>query len=72
MSESMRPLSESDSIGLKSHNGSEKVQSIWRACQGRELEKLREFAISEGGLVNDELRRLACTRGVSSAYESNY
>lgn len=38
----------------------EKADHIRRACEARDLEALVSYATSEGGLLNDELRRLAC------------
>lgn len=37
----------------------EKADHIRRACEARDLEALVSYATSEGGLLNDELRRLA-------------
>ena len=38
----------------------DKVDSIRQACIARDLDSLREFATSKGGLVTDEVRRTAC------------
>jgi len=38
-----------------------KVQRILEACRDRDLDTLRHLAASEGGLVEDEIRRTACT-----------
>ena len=37
-----------------------KVHKILQACKDRDLEALRMHATSPGGLVEDEVRRLAC------------
>lgn len=39
----------------------EKTARISAACRDRDLEALADLATSEGGLVQDELRRRACT-----------
>lgn len=39
----------------------EKREHIRRACAARDLGALVSYATSEGGLLNDELRRSACT-----------
>lgn len=38
----------------------DKVQCILAACRDRDLEQLRELTTSEGGLIEDEVRRTAC------------
>lgn len=38
----------------------EKAQQIKRACEERDRDRLIELAISEGGLLQDELRKEAC------------
>lgn len=46
---------------LKDHHVEEaKVAKILEACRWKDLEKLRELALSESGLVSDELRHQAC------------
>lgn len=39
---------------------SEKTTAILEACKWKDLESLRKLSTSEGGLLNDELRRKAC------------
>lgn len=39
---------------------SEKTATILEACRWKDLESLRKLATSDGGLLNDELRRKAC------------
>lgn len=39
----------------------EKISRISAACRDRDLDALAGLATSEGGLVQDELRRRACT-----------
>jgi hypothetical protein len=38
--------------------------SIVRACQEKDVDRLIRLATSEGGLLNDELRRKACEHNV--------
>ena len=38
----------------------DKVHMILRACGDRDIDVLRELASSEGGLIEDEVRRAAC------------
>ena len=38
----------------------EKIEAIRRACTSRDLEALISHAINEGGLLEDELRQVAC------------
>lgn len=38
----------------------EKAEAIRRACTSRDLDALVEHATSEGGLLDDELRQIAC------------
>jgi hypothetical protein len=38
----------------------EKAEAIQDACKWRDIAKLRSFAESAGGLLNDELRGIAC------------
>jgi hypothetical protein len=38
-----------------------KVTKILEACKWQDLEALRIYAESEGGLISDEVRRLACS-----------
>lgn len=38
----------------------EKAEAIRHACETRDVEKLVSFATSEGGLIDDELRQMAC------------
>lgn len=39
---------------------STKTLAILEACKWKDVEELRKLATSEGGLLNDELRRKAC------------
>lgn len=43
-------------IGDEKH----KVHQILHACKTRDLIELRKLATSEGGLIEDEVRRTAC------------
>lgn len=36
-----------------------KLTELWEACKWKDVDKLRDFAISEGGLLKDEIRRQA-------------
>lgn len=38
-----------------------KAAKILEACEGKDIEALRTLATAEGGLVSDEVRRLACS-----------
>lgn len=40
-----------------------KIARILEACRWRDSDILRSLAISEGGLINDEVRRAACRLG---------
>lgn len=44
----------------QSAHDSEKAEAIRRACDFRDIDALVSHATSEGGLLKDELRRLAC------------
>lgn len=46
-----------DDTAVPAHNKNEDIQ---QACETRSVERLREYARSEGGLLDDELRRRAC------------
>src|SRR6185437_9416214 len=48
----------SPSLEHESHNA--KATSILEACKENDIETLRKLAVSEGGLVSDEVRRQAC------------
>lgn len=37
-----------------------KREKIFQACRNKDISQLRELAISNGGLVDDEVRRVAC------------
>ena len=39
---------------------SAKALAILEACKWKDIDELRKLATSEGGLLNDELRRQAC------------
>lgn len=45
---------------LRSRERNAKATSILEACKWKDITTLRTLATSEGGLVSDELRRLAC------------
>lgn len=47
------------SLQGKTHNA--KDTKILEACRVRDIELLRELAISTGGLVSDDVRRQACS-----------
>jgi len=44
-----------------------KVRDILEACRDHHLIALRDLATSEGGLVEDEIRRTACTQAIDQA-----
>lgn len=46
------------------HREMEKRQRILQVCGERDVDQLRKLATSEGGLVDDEVRRTACMLGV--------
>ncbi|KAK0880441.1 GTPase-activating protein gyp8 [Friedmanniomyces endolithicus] len=48
-----------------------KVRDILEACRDRHLIALRDLATSEGGLVEDEIRRTACTYAVDQADDNS-
>ena len=50
----------------------DKRQRIFQACVDRDVDKLRKLAISDGGLIDDELRRTACMFWASNLSESWY
>ncbi|KAK5116565.1 hypothetical protein LTR85_009190 [Meristemomyces frigidus] len=56
---SLPPLSASWRHEPLSPVENDKVQRILRACRDRDLDQLRELVISEGGLIEDEVRRTA-------------
>ena len=43
-----------------SNRKTSKADKIRQACEDRDLDSIRELAVSEDGLVEDELRRTAC------------
>lgn len=43
---------------LQSHG--QKSKHIEEACQWKDTQRLRDLAVSEGGLVSDDIRRRAC------------
>lgn len=59
-------VDEKPSVPLESPTGNVpskttvKAEAIRRACDLRDLNALVSYAASEGGLLQDELRRLAC------------
>ena len=52
--------SSNDKQGASDDDGGHKYEQIQQACQDQTVDKLRGFATSEGGLLDDELRRKAC------------
>lgn len=42
-----------------------KKEIIARACQSNDVEDIIRLATSEGGLLNDDLRRQACKQGLT-------
>lgn len=47
-------------IQLKEKARSEKAEAIRQACRSRNTEAIISHAVSEGGLLEDELRQEAC------------
>jgi len=45
----------------RSNERNAKVADIRKACTWKDITALRALATSEGGLVSDEVRRLACS-----------
>ena len=45
---------------LSSHAALQKADQILEACKEGDVDAVVEFAVTEGGLVNDEVRRKAC------------
>lgn len=58
----LSPLSASWTRQSLSPKTKAKVERVLTACRGRDLDALKELAASEGGLVEDEVRRTACKR----------
>ena len=52
--------SENERISAKRQEEYQKEAAIRLACSTRNLDELVFFATSEGGFLNDEVRRLAC------------
>lgn len=50
---------EMDQTKLPQHFHS-KARRIEEACRWRDTQRLRDLAVSEGGLLSDEIRRQAC------------
>lgn len=50
---------EMDSNHLPQNHGP-KSKHIEEACQWKDTQRLRDLAVSEGGLVSDDIRRRAC------------
>jgi hypothetical protein len=50
---------EMDSNHLPQNHG-QKSKHIEEACQWKDTQRLRDLAVSEGGLVSDDIRRRAC------------
>lgn len=55
------PLSASWRLKPLSQAENDKVHRILRACDEHNLDDLRHLATSEGGLIEDEVRRATCT-----------
>ncbi|KAK5132506.1 hypothetical protein LTR08_008890 [Meristemomyces frigidus] len=58
--ESVPPLSASWRQAPLSQVEKDKVHRILQACRDRDLDELRELGTSDGGLIEDEVRRTAC------------
>lgn len=54
------PVNSSWRKGPLSPQDKEKIEKILAACRDRDLEALAHLATSQGGLIEDELRRTAC------------
>lgn len=50
---------EMDSSHLLQNHG-QKSKHIEEACQWKDTQRLRDLAVSEGGLMSDDIRRRAC------------
>jgi hypothetical protein len=59
-SDAIPPLAESWREQPLPQDERDKTRRILEACRDRDLDVLRELAVSEGGLVEDEIRRTAC------------
>ena len=59
-SETAPPLTASWRLEALSQTEKDKVHRILQACRDRDLNELRELGTSEGGLIEDEVRRTAC------------
>jgi hypothetical protein len=46
-----------------------KIQQVRDACRSSDLDRLRELAISQGGLVDDESRRTACRSSTIARFD---
>lgn len=59
----MEPTSDSSHVDDKTSKETlyeTKIDDIVEACKWKDVKALRLLAVSNGGLVNDELRREAC------------
>lgn len=50
----------------------EKARAIRKACAMRDVEALAVHATSAGGLLEDDLRQIACEFNVTMVYNSTY
>lgn len=58
--ETVSPINVSWQKGPRSPQDKEKVTRVLAACQDRDRAALADLATSQGGLIEDELRRTAC------------
>ncbi|KAK0276048.1 GTPase-activating protein gyp8 [Friedmanniomyces endolithicus] len=70
-STSQLPLSASWRSEPLSATEQAKVRNILKACRDRHLVALRDLATSEGGLIEDEIRRTACTQAIDQAADGS-
>lgn len=56
--------------GARQMARAEKARAIRRACATRDVEALAVHATSAGGLLEDELRQIACEFNVVMIYDS--
>ena len=61
--------SSDDGKATNDNDGGHKYERIQQACNGKDVDKLRGFAASEGGLLDDELRRKACMAKHALAFD---
>lgn len=49
-------------------NHGHKSKQIEEACQWKDTQRLRDLAVSEGGLLSDDIRRRACRLAFRSTF----